>query len=158
MSYPLDLEAEFRPSPVSANWLSAPTLGGGLSGSNQPIISKTGVNPWFTGSGGTKTITDPVTGEKTTLTIAGNYTPTECNSKTESDGVGGAKGCCSASKGFWYQDYGIFAPLFPDKSAEYCHETDMNLLQVPLNQEIIIGSAVAGIVGVVAFMLYKKRK
>ena len=131
MSYPLDLEAEFRPSPVSANWLSAPfNLGGGSIIAQQDLaqVAKT------TGAA-------VITGQPSwTKPIA------ECTTEKE----------CVDNKGYWYQDYGLFNDLA--KQAEYCHVNPMGFHQNPENQKLmLIGGGVA-IAAVVGFFLYKKMK
>jgi len=110
------------------------------SGVTIPVITKK-VTPWYVGE--TKTTEGGVT--------LGGYTPAQCNSQAD------AQGCCKAYNGYWYQDYGLFAPLYPDKSAEYCHETPIQPLQVPLNQGLLVGGSVAAVIGIVAVLLYGRK-
>ena len=111
----------------------------------------------------TTTVTNPDTGEKTTVTLGGT-TPEYCNSIPDHvsgpDVNGSAQNCCKAISGYWYQDYGIFAPLFPDKSGEYCHDAPPTFFQIPMNQELVIGGTIASIViaSVAGYVLLKKRK
>lgn len=129
--------------------------GGSASGVQIPVGALPTPKAWYTGETKTKEIVNPETGEKTTVSLGG-YTPSQCNTQT----WGSAQECCRVYKGYWYQDYGIFAPLFPDKSQEYCHESGPTFFQVPLNQELVIGGTIASIVvaSVAGYMLMKKRK
>ena len=129
------------------------TMGEKIPGRTLPVP-----HAWYTGETRTKDVINSETGEKTTVTLGG-MTPSECNAiEDKSGGDSSAQSCCHAYKGYWYQDYGIFAPMFPDKSYEYCHSAPMSALQTPLNQQIIIGGTVTGVAALVAVLMMMRRR